>query len=135
MTNQEAIEILEEVKTLDDSMFAYNRAYNDAMNMAIDALKAQEPRVMELKELDFYDPGLYVETRNVCPEELTDELWPALVQLYCVSQNGECGYVCFVNWNADTYDFEVKDYNVRFRCWTSRPTDAQMEAIPWNVQN
>lgn len=93
---------------------------------------AHEPRVMELKELAFYDSGLYVETHNGCPEGLTDELWPALGHLYCVSQNGECGYVSFVNWNADTYDFEAKDYNVEFRCWTSRPTDAQREATSWN---
>ena len=44
MTNHEAIEVLEEVKTLDDSMFAYSQAYNDALDMAIEALKAQEPR-------------------------------------------------------------------------------------------
>ena len=43
MTNHEAIEVLEEVKTLDDSMFAYSQAYNDALDMAIEALKAQEP--------------------------------------------------------------------------------------------
>lgn len=90
-----------------------------------------EPHMMELKDLAFYDSGLYVETRNGCPEGLTDELWPALSHLYCVSQNGECGYVSFVNWNADTYDFEAKDYNVEFRCWTSCPTDEQREATPW----
>lgn len=43
MTREEAIEILEEVKTLDDSMFAYSQAYNDALDMAIEALQAQEP--------------------------------------------------------------------------------------------
>ena len=43
MTKHEAIEVLEEVKTIDDSMFAYNQAYNDALDIAIDALKAQEP--------------------------------------------------------------------------------------------
>ena len=43
MMKCEAIEILEEVKTLDDSMFTYSQAYNDALDMAIEALKAQEP--------------------------------------------------------------------------------------------
>ena len=43
MTIHEAVDILEEVKTLDDSMFAYSQAYNDALEMAIEALKAQEP--------------------------------------------------------------------------------------------
>lgn len=45
MTKCEAIEILEEVKTLDDSMFTYSQAYNDALDMAIKALKAQAPVV------------------------------------------------------------------------------------------
>ena len=42
MTCKNAIEILEEVKTMDDSMFAYSQEYNDALDMAIEALKAQE---------------------------------------------------------------------------------------------
>lgn len=39
MTKQEAIEILEEVKELDDTMYAYNPAYMNALDMAISALK------------------------------------------------------------------------------------------------
>lgn len=44
MTKHEAVEILEEVRTLDDSMFAYDHAYNEALDMAIEVLKAQEPK-------------------------------------------------------------------------------------------
>ena len=51
MTNQEAVDILEEVKYNDDSMYAYNDAYCEALDMAIEALKAQEPRVMTLEEV------------------------------------------------------------------------------------
>lgn len=39
MTPEEAIEILEEVKELDDTMYAYNPAYMNALDMAIEALK------------------------------------------------------------------------------------------------
>lgn len=39
MTRREAIEILEEVKLMDDSMYAYNPAYEEALDMAIAALK------------------------------------------------------------------------------------------------
>ena len=39
MTKQEAIEILEEVKELDDTMYEYNQAYMNAMDMAIEDLK------------------------------------------------------------------------------------------------
>ena len=39
MTNEEAIEILEEVKILDDSMYQYNPIYLEALDMAISALE------------------------------------------------------------------------------------------------
>lgn len=41
MTNEEARAILEEVETIDDSMYQYNPAYLEALNMAIAALKAE----------------------------------------------------------------------------------------------
>lgn len=39
MKPEKAIEILEEVKELDDTMYAYNPAYMNALDMAIEALK------------------------------------------------------------------------------------------------
>ena len=39
MTPEEAIEILEEVKELDDTMYAYNPTYMNSLDMAIEALK------------------------------------------------------------------------------------------------
>ena len=39
MKIDDAIEILEEVKTFDDTMYAYYSVYMDALEMAIDALK------------------------------------------------------------------------------------------------
>ena len=54
MTKHEAIEVLEEVKILDDSMFAYSQVYNDALSMAIEALKAQEAvKPQEKREGDY----------------------------------------------------------------------------------
>ena len=40
MTNRNAINLLEEVKMLDDTMYAYNSKYLEALDMAIEALKA-----------------------------------------------------------------------------------------------
>lgn len=42
MTNRDAINILEEVKILDDTMYAYNPSYLDALDMALTALEAEE---------------------------------------------------------------------------------------------
>lgn len=39
MTRNEAIEILEEIELMDDSIYAYNSAYMEALEMAITALK------------------------------------------------------------------------------------------------
>ena len=39
MKPEEAIEILEEVKELDDTMYAYNPAYMNSLDMAIESLK------------------------------------------------------------------------------------------------
>ena len=41
MTNKEAKEVLEEIKTLDDSLYQYNKAYMDALEMAIEMLGNQ----------------------------------------------------------------------------------------------
>lgn len=58
MTRKEAVEILEEVKTLDDSMFAYSQAYNDALDMAIEALKARESREPHYTKLEYIVNGM-----------------------------------------------------------------------------
>ena len=39
MTPEESIEILEEVKELDDTLYAYNAAYMEALEVAISTLK------------------------------------------------------------------------------------------------
>lgn len=39
MKPEEAIEILEEVRELDDTMYAYNPAYRNSLDIAIEALK------------------------------------------------------------------------------------------------
>lgn len=57
MTRQEAIDILDEIETIDDSMVAYNKAYGEAINMAINALQAQETTIEKVAE----DYGLTVD--------------------------------------------------------------------------
>lgn len=43
MTERDAYMILQEVKELDDSMYAYSKDYNEALEMALFALKKQVP--------------------------------------------------------------------------------------------
>lgn len=175
MTKHEAVEILEEVKTLDDSMFAYSQAYNDALDMAIEALKAQEScmdavsREAVLDLAQTYGPATYdmpygsgdmiirpedVETLpSVEPIPLARVMtWeeaqvnvnegPFIIMELRDNTGTEIDYGVLV---GDSYemsegslltvcDFGLlkDDYGKAFRCWTSRPTDKQREATPWN---
>lgn len=52
MTEQEAYNILNEVKELDDSMYAYNRQYLESVDMALEALKKQVPKKMRVRKFD-----------------------------------------------------------------------------------
>lgn len=50
MRKQDAVEILEEVKLLDDSMYQYDSNYLDALNMAIDSLKTEAIPIKWIRE-------------------------------------------------------------------------------------
>ena len=90
---------------------------------ALPLLKAQEPRVMTLEEIMMFDGAFIVEYN---PERLSrcmnwamfhfmDEKWvhiwrPRMVEHYAREQ-----------------------YSFTWRCWTSRPTEEQREATPWEI--
>jgi hypothetical protein len=87
---------------------------------AIALLKAQEPRVIDFDDV----VG-------------GDECWLEAV-------NGACGYAdCYActgtgevqvfrcNFDNPQY-IMASDYLKTWRCWTSRPTDAQREAVKWD---
>lgn len=95
-----------------------------------EALKAQEPSVMMLgvSETEWKDKVLWLEIRGKYPtpclfREFLDKMMfgnhERIMYFDIVGSSSESGYM-------------VKNYRVKWRCWTSRPTDAQREAIPWN---
>ena len=56
MEKERAIKILKEVKVLDDSMYQYNPAYMEALDMAIEALENRiEPKEADLISDVFQD--------------------------------------------------------------------------------
>ena len=178
MTKHEAIEVLEEVKMLDDSMFAYSQAYNDALDVAIEALKAQEEATIEPKRIDLEEEtkewldkmdavDALGNIANICIDwdgyrtadglgGLVNEIWA--YARYCADRLAKAQEPRIVTQadfeNADDAGFipawcEEKDTgevycecisigaleDAKFghvRWWTSRPTDAQREATPWN---
>lgn len=51
MTDFDAHMILQEVRDLDDSMYAYSQKYNEALNIALSALRKQVPMKPKTKTL------------------------------------------------------------------------------------
>lgn len=121
MIPEEAIEILEEVKAFDDSMYAYNPAYSEAIDLAIEALKAQEPRVMTLEELADWHKK---------PESERD---PIYVEYLPNSGLGTSKWTIeYFGFNPNLYPNKNSGYYGKWlRCWTSRPTLEQRETTPW----
>ena len=82
--------------------------------------KAQEPRVMTLKEAS-----------------------NSTVPMWFEKSGDECGWITGIDCSPiqattigqvdgdDWYNLPITDYGRLWRCWTSRPTDEQREAIPW----
>lgn len=102
-----------------------------ACSIAIDALKAQEPRVMTFCEVkEHYNlPPVFVDDLDA-QEDYYQDIQP----LYFEFPN-PCAWD--VHWrNSDkvrTYLDEWEDrYNKTWRCWTSRPDEKRRAETPWN---
>lgn len=82
---------------------------------------AREPRVMTLEEVKMLDSDYYyLESMRSPGKELREIV-------------GAYGLTC-VTWPSITWARQTmgdSGYRKTWRCWTSRPTDAQREATPW----
>lgn len=107
-----------------------------ACGMAIDALKAQEPRVMTWNEVKKkIGSGEYVFTE--CEKE---GQWMRYGDArLSVDQGDSCRIAFLISRRRDDpyvrwWWISYRNYNKTWRCWTSRPTEEEMEATPWNAQ-
>lgn len=90
---------------------------------ALALLKAQEPRVMTLEEINAFD-------WDYC--YLEEERLPGKVYR---STLGNHALTC-VTWPSITTAKNTHGcdgYGKTWRCWTTRPTNEQREAEPWNA--
>lgn len=98
--------------------------YDQVMAM----VKAQEPRLMPVSEVVASVNGtvLWVEER----QGVTWNLFP--LEIYTISTHPDTGthYLFFITYES-LKKFECDEYNKTWRCWTSRPTDAQKDTEPW----
>jgi hypothetical protein len=99
--------------------------YLDLMRDALALLKEQEPRVMtydEVKALDGTESTVYVERRT---KTFYNEM--AFVNVEKVY-----GEDIIFHGQKSIFGHKKKDYGKTWRCWTSRPTDAQRMGAKWN---
>ena len=95
-----------------------------ALQDALALLKAQEPRVMTWEEAQANvneGPFIIMELRDSTGTEID---YGVLVDDSYEMSEGSLLTVCEFGLLKDAY-------GKRFRCWTSRPTEEQMEAKPW----
>ncbi len=114
--------------TLEESGWDANAAYDQELMIqvvteAIALLKAQEPRMMTLEEVKALQPDtdIWIEARYLNA--------PIRIRACTVSGFSPGGTRLFIIGGAHNYPIDM--YNNYFRCWTSRPTDEQREATPW----
>ena len=69
---------------------------------------------------------LWVEER----QGVTWNLFPLEIEFSSTHPDTGTDYLFFITYH-DIRKFECSEYNQTWRCWTSRPTDEQREATPW----
>ena len=92
-------------------------------------LKMQAPRVLSLKTpAEWHDNVIWLEIKGKkptpcllrdCRDRMMFGHYERLMYFDVVGSYRESGYM-------------LKNYDVKWRCWTARPSQEEMEAMPWN---
>jgi hypothetical protein len=108
MENKEAIHILNEVKQMDDSMYAYNPAYMEALNLAISALENED----------------WIKCSERQPEE--SDLYLVTVDEDYFPEN--CSQVDFLYWDSEAKEwkfvyeeYKLEKFDAPVIAWKTRP--------------
>lgn len=90
-------------------------------------LKAQEPRVMALEEIN----SIQLETDMWI--EVFHPIHGTRVKAATgyAMHNGDDDYLYVLGCLQSLDDYRIAEYGITWRCWTSRPTDEQRDATPW----
>lgn len=95
---------------------------------ALALMKEQEPRVMTPDEVK-NAPDKSVVWLELKPDEIfKNEIYP-----FVGSGTGWYSCYCSANTTPMFTDNDVEQYGIKYRCWTSRPSDAQREETAWDV--
>ena len=108
--------------------FCGNKADWQRVYDALALLKEQEPRVMTIESIQMRTP-IWIETRKKSKYLYTG--W-ALAYERQVGEGITGERLGMADPSGRMHWWRVDDHTKSWRCWTSRPTDEQREAIPWN---
>lgn len=118
--------MLEESK-YNDSVNWNPWADTETLEAAIALLKAQEPRIVAISELTSGEPML-VWLEDIDKEE-------TIAGMIFDYVPGRLGFKLTDIASMDRIYPRIENYLTRWRCWTSRPTEAQREATGWNERS
>lgn len=124
MNKSEAIDIMRNLQAMIVSPNKQDKETVFAIQMGIDALKAQEPHVMTPEEVEKVE-----EQGVVWCEYKEGNHFPAIVEPFI-----RCGNI-FENPGGYILLMEVTDcddYLKYYRFWNAKPTDEQRKAVKWD---
>ena len=94
---------------------------------ALALLKGREARVMTLEEIPRHDGAVFFELRKKGRKKGE---WAVFSPLGCKSRS-KWMYFAFGSNYGHVTGFNIDVYGKFWRCWTSRPTYEQREAVKW----
>ena len=106
----------------------------DLAKAALSLLKAQEPRVMTIKELEETEEPVFIELKTKGDDD------KALTCFGLLSELDNLAFHFIIDqWLLDEEPFckiygcelKRKEYNIQWRPWNKRPTIKQMKAVKW----
>ena len=115
MTDREKV-IHDLEQCLDDSVVAVVPA--DTVRDALALLKAQEPRALALEEIH---RGMAVWLEDVDKADV----------ILAIGGASAGGVKCFITEKDMSITPKDAEYGIRWRAWTQKPTEEQMEAVKW----
>ena len=107
MIREQAISVLEARLMSDDVIYVREFSYAEALEMAIEALKAQEPRIVTEADFENADEAGFIPAW--CEEKDTGEVYCECIPIGAL-EDAKFGHV---------------------RWWTSRPSDEVRRTTPW----
>lgn len=128
MTNEEAINVLRGQESA--YWHTLSEAEHKAFDLAVDALTAQQPRVLTLEEVmkHYSLPPVFVDDLGMQEDYLQD-----IQPLYFEINPDRPWNAHWLNYDhVDNIRAGIKDaYGTVVRAWSARPTKEQREATPW----